>query len=347
MIRAVISALLFAVIAALAPPAMAASFDCGAASTPFEHAICDNPELSSADETLAKAFATASGGLTKSAANALRLDQRDWLDFAQAACTDDAQPLTRGTYDEDGASCLVGLFNDRIGVLEGSRMLGRHRFTVASTYSLQQDPDAADDPDYYWKVATHELSYPLLDEDDALAPQFNAFIRDVAEDALNSNSGGEEIVSSGATSDTDNSLTVKEVTPGRITLTYSSYWYGHGAAHGNWGVSALHYMTEEGRGLEAGDVFDKSGWEDKLAELAFAQLKADHGEWLQVESADDIANLVTNPTRWGFDSVYGLTIQFQPYEVSAYAYGAPSVVVNWDALADYTAAGLDGVRYGN
>ena len=47
-------------ILALGPiPAMGASFDCAKAQTPFEHAICEAPELSRADEVLAKAFATA------------------------------------------------------------------------------------------------------------------------------------------------------------------------------------------------------------------------------------------------------------------------------------------------
>ena len=54
----------------------AASFDCGAAATPFEHAICDSEELSRSDEVLAKAFDTALGGLTKAASGALREDQR-------------------------------------------------------------------------------------------------------------------------------------------------------------------------------------------------------------------------------------------------------------------------------
>src|SRR5690606_6981830 len=75
-------------------PAAAASFDCSAAETPFETAICDNPELSRSDEILAKAFATAMGGLSASDAALMRADQRTWLDFVRRACTLDGEPLT-------------------------------------------------------------------------------------------------------------------------------------------------------------------------------------------------------------------------------------------------------------
>ena len=48
--------------------AQAASFDCKKATTPFEVAICTNPELSEADEVLAVSYATSIGGLSKPAA---------------------------------------------------------------------------------------------------------------------------------------------------------------------------------------------------------------------------------------------------------------------------------------
>ena len=73
--------------------AQAASFDCSKAGTSFEKAICASPDASKADETLAQAYATALGGLSKDAADSLRATQHDWLDYAQRTCGDDAQPL--------------------------------------------------------------------------------------------------------------------------------------------------------------------------------------------------------------------------------------------------------------
>src|SRR5688572_2855973 len=73
-------------------PATAASFDCSKASTAYERAICDNADLSALDETLAVAFATATGGLSKPAIVVMRENQRNWIKFAERACTVDAEP---------------------------------------------------------------------------------------------------------------------------------------------------------------------------------------------------------------------------------------------------------------
>src|SRR3569833_32668 len=76
-----------------APFAQAASFDCSKASTSFENAICNTPELSQKDEVLAQAYATAQGGLSADAASAVETDQHSWLDYAARACSAGAQPI--------------------------------------------------------------------------------------------------------------------------------------------------------------------------------------------------------------------------------------------------------------
>lgn len=58
--------------------AQAASFDCGAARSAIEHAICNDPQLSALDSQLADAYRAA---LKKHGADAdaLKAEQRDWL----------------------------------------------------------------------------------------------------------------------------------------------------------------------------------------------------------------------------------------------------------------------------
>ena len=332
-------------------PASGASFDCSKASTPFEHAICDMPELSASDELLAKAFATAIGGLTKESVNLMRADQRNWLDYAQRACTDDAQ-LLDGTsvYGDTGASCLIEKFTARIGVLEQSRMHDGHRFLIQSIYAALPDPNEADNPDSYWKVASHELVMPLLDADDALAEPFDRFVTDMAanQSDIMSLADGDDSGDIDPSSDTSVRMAVKELAgTSRITLEATTYWYGHGAAHGNWGITYQHYLTEQDRGLIADDLFAGEDWATTLVEAAWAQLQLEHKEWLQVETAGDIAEIVVEPTRWDFSNRYGLTIQFQPYEVAAYAYGAPTITIGWDKLESIMAETQDMVRFGN
>jgi uncharacterized protein YecT (DUF1311 family) len=327
-------------------PVSAASFDCAKAETPFEHAICDIEALSEADELLAKAFATATGGLTKPSLDLMRADQRNWLDYAQRACTDDAEVLTEGRYDADAGACLVTKFAGRSRALEQSRMLEGHRFLMKGIYGAVPDPDEAGNSESNWKVASHEMVFALLDEDDPLAEAFNEYAYARA-DGLSQTMISAEIGDLDPRSDSDITVAPKEVAgANRITLEANTYWYGHGAAHGNWTVSYLHYYVPEGREVEAADIFAGEDWAKVLAEAAWAELQTEHGEWLQVESADDIAELVIDPTRWDFSSNYGLIVQFQPYEVSAYAYGAPTITIPWDKLEAIRAETQDKVRYG-
>jgi uncharacterized protein YecT (DUF1311 family) len=331
-------------------PASAASFDCAAASTPFEHAICDIPDLSAADERLSKSFATATGGLTKESVVLMRGDQRAWLDYAQRACTDDAEPLTQGSYPEMGGSCLVEKFNSRSSALEQSRMIDGHRFFMKSIYAALPDPNEVGNPDSYWKVASHEAVIPQLDADDPWAESFNRFAMEaVARDTeVVSAAGASAVADLDPSADSNVNIEVKELGgTSRITLEVGTYWYGHGAAHGNWTISYLHYLTAEDRGLVAGDVFTGEDWVGTLVDAAWAQLQAEHPtDWLQVESAGDIAELVVEPTRWDLSNDYGLVIQFQPYEVAAYAYGAPTITIPWEKLDAIKAETQDQVRWG-
>lgn len=330
-------------------PAAAASFDCAAASTPFEHAICDIPELSAADDRLAKSFATATGGLTKESVVLMRGDQRAWLDYAQRACTDDAEPLSRGSYPEMGGSCLVEKFNSRSGALEQSRMIDGHRFFIKSLYAALPDPNEVGNPDSYWKVASHDAVMPQLEAEDPWAEAFNRYVMDEAarDTETLSLAGASDVADLDATADSSLNIEVKELGgTSRITLLVNTYWYGHGAAHGNWSISYLHYLTTEERGMQASDMFSGKDWQATLRDAAWAQLQAEHAEWLQVESPSDIAEIVIDPARWDLSNDYGLVIQFQPYEVSAYAYGAPTITIPWEKLDAIKAETQDQVRWG-
>ncbi len=330
--------------------AQAASFDCAKASTPFEHAICDNPELSRADERLSKTYETAIGGLSKAALDAVRADQRTWLDYAQKACTSDAKPMAKGSYSENGVSCLVDIFSSRSQVLETSRMMDGRRFYPQSRYAALPDPYEADDPDSNWPVAQHEQTLVQLDSSEPYAVAFNEFVRKQGEVELGmfAAQGGEGDGQDDDTSNTDNKITVQEQAgTGRISLAVNTYWYGHGAAHGNYSLSYLHYLVDEKRGLEATDMFTGKGWEKKLTALTLAALQAEHGDNLMLDDNSNVVALVAvDPTRWDFSDDYGLLIQFEPYEVSAYAYGAPTARVSWTDLEPYLSEKADKIRYG-
>lgn len=351
MIRALSVIALFGGASVVAPmQASAASFDCSKASTPFEHAICDHDALSAADLRLALTYDTAVGGLSEKARNEVRTGQREWLSYAQRACTRDAKPLTSGAYDERGLECLVEVFTSRSKVLEQSRMVSGLRFYPLARYEALQDPYEAEDPDSYWPVARHELSWVELDSDEGFAHAFNDTIRERALASAPVAAGdvgdGEEDGDS-ATSDTDNSLFLKEVAgPNRITLEASTYWYGHGAAHGNWGVFYRHYLIKQGRFMEASDIFEGDDWLAALKDLTLDAARAEHGDNLMLDDISFLDTIVADPSRWDLSDPYALVIQFLPYEISAYAYGAPQVRVKWDDLDAYLSDDANPMRYG-
>jgi uncharacterized protein len=328
-------ALSFLMLLLAIPAAGAASFDCAKASTSFEQAICESPALSRQDEVLAKAYATALGGLSREAAAIVQKGQREWLAFAERACTDDAQPM-QDAYDEDGVSCLGQLFTTRIGSLEESRMRSGRRIYQVDRYLVMPDPDATEDS---WnKVAVKELTSPRIDGEDAEALAFNAWMDgSAAQLAVSAGAEGATDLAADATSDNQIRTIVEAITDRRITLSTNDWWYGHGAAHGNYTISYLHFLAEEGRELVASDIFAGDDWRGPLKELVLAELNRSIEGGIWPESVELLDEAVADPRRWNF-SREGLVVQFQPYEVTAYAYGAPTVTIPWSALQQYTTA---------
>jgi len=319
------------------PAASAASFDCTKASTSFELAVCAFPELSRQDEILAKAYATALGGLSKEATQIVHKGQREWLAFAERACTDDAEPQ-KEAYDQDDFDCLTQLFSSRIRWLEESRMRSGRRFYQADRYLVIPDPDATDEA---WnKVAAKEFTSPRIDGTDAEAVSFNAMMdKGSARFGYFPGTSNPEVdPNTDGSSDNQVQVTVDDVTSRRVSLIINDWWYGHGAAHGNYTITYLHFLSPGGRQIEAADIFAGDDWKQPLEELVLAELNRTIEGGIWPEAVEDVGAAAANPQNWDF-SEQGLIVQFQPYEVTAYAYGAPTVTIPWDALSQYLADG--------
>jgi uncharacterized protein len=317
-----------------APGAAAASFDCARAETQVEKAICASPELGRIDEVLARAYATALGGLGDEAKAAIQADQRQWLGFAALACTSDARPFSAALTEEE-QGCLGAVYRSRIARLGESRMEGEWRVYPRTSYSLVDEPD----PDVYQGVATKEVSSPRIDEESGVAEAFNDLM-DEADDAARPDPASEDY----ETSDIMVTTTIDSVATRRISLTTNTYWMGHGAAHGNYAITHAHYLTNEMRMLEAGDLFTGAGWQEALGRMALDELDRtlDGGIW--DEARADVPVAAADPSRWSLADE-GLQIVFQPYEVTAYAAGAPTVTINWERLAEYLAPGYSDILY--
>ena len=332
-----------------APVAQAASFDCAKASTSFENAICNTPELSQKDEVLAQAYATALGGLSTEAANAVKADQHGWLDYSARACSDDGQPIADG-YTADQLTCLGSEFSNRIGDLEASKMQGGYRFYPVEKFLVEKDPDA--DADAYNKVATKHFLTVKIDRDDDVAAAFNAMTETlrtsndlhIGEDTHLFDKSGE--LTKGATfPDIALTTTVKSVGSSVITLATDYYWYGHGAAHGNYGRSFDHFLIDQRRALVASDVFKGDDWKDKFAALVIDKAKADLGdEWQGDDSGGNLSDEIGDPGHWEFADD-GITVLFNPYDIASYARGIVEVTIPWDQLQDLVTDNAQSLSY--
>lgn len=321
-------------------PAQAASFDCAKAATSFEKAICADPAISRQDEILAQAYATALGGLSDPAAAEVKASQKSWLTYAERVCSDDAEPIASG-YTDDQKGCLGATFGARITALEASRMQGGHRFYPLDRYLVQKDTEA--EPDAFNKVADKAFHTIKIDRTDDVAAAFNAMIDTlVADQGTFFDAGTTTIASDDPSSDYDITTKVAEVTDQRISLETNLYWYGHGAAHGNYFITNHHFLVDAKRALVASDIFAGEVWQKQLGDLALAAVKEQLGDDYFANSDEDVFKIAIDPLRWSFTEA-GLVIQFNIYEVTAYAMGAPKVTIPWDKLRNVLAEGADGL----
>ena len=317
-----------------AAPASAASFDCSKATTPLEKQICASPEFSREDEVLSRAYATAIGGLSEAARTRVQKDQRAWLDYVPLSCSTDARPPQSFTADQ--AACLLSAFTTRVTDLEQSRMLGGWRFYTSEHWGVLDDPD----PEWWGGVATKHYSSPRIDDTVPEAEAFNAMMAEKDKELGKMFAEDGTLTDTEVTSDTDVTVKVTTVTSDRIGLTITSYWMGHGAAHGNYAINYLHYLVGENRELDAADLFVGDDWQQVLADKALAALDMAIPDGIWEDARKDVPGFVADVTRWDFSDL-GLVLQFQPYEVTAYAYGAPTVTIPWSELADYLAEGYE------
>jgi hypothetical protein len=221
----------------------------------------------------------------------------------------------------------------RMSVLEGSRMLKGRRIYLDQHYAAL--PDTNPDTNEFSKVAAKVAVAPRLDGIEQVGKEFNAFAADFV-------SGAPQLDDAS----TDNSIvaTIDDIRQNRITLRVSESYYPHGAAHGGYQTSFMHYLPFEGRTLEASDIFAGEGWQDALAALALEGLRARLGDLMWSDIDDDVRGWVADPERWTFTDE-SFIIQFRPYETASYADGEPAVAIPWSKLQDHLASGANEIIF--
>lgn len=121
-----VAVLIGLLLAAMATPATAASFDCAKARTKVEKLICKDPQLSRQDEDLAKAYGEALKLWDGQIAAYVKMNQRGWVGSRALEPPGMSGGGILCTDDETALPCLRTVHADRIAVLKnpGFRLSG-------------------------------------------------------------------------------------------------------------------------------------------------------------------------------------------------------------------------------
>ena len=205
------------------------------------------------------------------------------------------------------------------------------RFYPIDRYLAEYDAEAEEYASSQ-TVADKHFATVKIDRSDEVAVAFNAMIDDSRRAITDFfTKDGEDIAPGDTTTDYEITTSVTAIEPHRIGLRTMGSWYGHGAAHPNYWVSYAHFLIEEKRALVASDIFEGEGWQKTLGALVMTGLKAQLEDGLWDNLDNDVTEWSADPSRWDFTED-GLIVQFQPYEVTAYAAGAPKVLIPWGDL---------------
>ena len=302
------------------------SFDCAKASTVVEKTICKDPKLAEKDAKLADAYKASLARLPEPDRADFHNGQREWIRFTRLVCgvkSDFQSPETCLSQAYDTRQKQVETSYVALGGLKFRRI---DRFDARLSPANQDYPNAKDFP-----TITREVSYPQIDQ--PASPGEIGFNAEVSRRVQKF--GGFE---ADADDQTDYSFgfSLLNASPRLISVELDQYMYEHGAAHGQPSSSMLNWLPKENRALKTSDVFDSSKtWADFLKAYCFKILSKQEGSF--VDSIQKLDGLPDNPERWRF-TPEGLAIHFNPYEVAAYAFGEPEVVVPWKVLKPYLVA---------
>ena len=236
----------------------AASFDCTPKMVGVEAAICADPNLSAADDALAKTYKKLISEVPPAIVEQLRDSQRTWIKYIRTGYhyyQDNAS-----TISEAGSSWVGSGYRERIETLENPwRTEGNIKFFILKYYNaaplFNTGEGVTNEVDYselpfqlrIWSIA--EIAQPQSQSDlnfnRVAARQFDLF-------------GEPPVQVYGDQQDTDDEeiTGIISVSPDLIQIEQISFSYSHGAAHDYNPIGSFVWLRKQGRLLRKDDIFD-------------------------------------------------------------------------------------------
>jgi uncharacterized protein len=326
-------------IAFAASPANAASFDCKAAHTPREQAICSDPKLSALDDKLAAAYKSARASLSSQAANQIQSDQREWLHWLDQVCP------PKNPSENSVGSCLTNHYNTRLAQLTtGIQKVGdatffsrAHFVFVPDTAAEKAEPRSGNDPGFGYG----EFAWPQIDNPAPPQAAWNTAVYAAAIKVEASTEEGKSTTFDAAVDSSGNNYgfyTLRAANSRLVDVDLGISTYGWGAAHPNTGVSSFIWWLDRQRPLVVSDVFRAdSSWQQKLVDPIIQKLRVEPGEqyiWKGDELTKAVSTGLADTSSWGI-TFEGLTITYGQYSVGPYVIGMPTPGFRWNELQPF------------
>jgi hypothetical protein len=261
----------------------------------------------------------------------LQNGQRQWIKMTLEVCDRNLFPQLPSMPTTE--QCIEKLYRARIEQLKdaihdygGIKIRRVDRFEAHRVHS--ENEFSCVNVGFY----TREISYPQIDAPiSSQQALWNKKMADMANSVVGMNQENED-------NDYWSGYSILSVSPRFVSTEVTRSFYAHGAAHGQYDMSTVNWLLNEGREMRADDVFDKTKpWREVVLKYCLDDLSKHDEYW--VKSPGNLGHIPLETSRWALQEE-GLRIRFEPYEVAAYAYGSPVVVIPWDVLRQYVVENL-------
>ena len=316
------------VAASVCSSALAASFDCGKATSPRERVICGSGVLSELDGQLGRVYAARRALLSADGRALLQISERNWLGYVATVCPLSA-PGQAGVRRK-AEDCLQGRYQERLAQLtEVGRRMGPFVFNRVDLFAAEP---AADDGGQVAGFDVQHLSYPQID-----APMSAAARAWNTQNARSLGKGDDC-----GQGDEDTSYVLGLANARLISVQWTEYLYCHGTPHGMFGVKTQNIVLSPSfRQMTVQDMFGPDdGWMVHVQALFWDALRKKG--WRPPAntvalSKSEIDSAVVRLDRWMF-APDGVSVGFSAYEGGCYACTPPEVTVSYGDLRPYLLA---------
>ncbi len=301
---------------------LAASFDCGKATSPREQLICRDPVLSDLDTQLGRIYQERKAVLSQHGAELLQNSERNWLHYITTIC-----PLivpANGDSQRNPNICLKQNYQERLNQLARvGQKIGPFLFLRIDFFAAEPATDNTGSRSGFY---IQHVAYPQIDN--SASPEAEAW-----------NKGNVRNLSEGddcGQGDDDTDYDIGYASQKMISVQWSYFMYCHGTPHGMfWGETKNFVLALTPRPLNEEDVFGPTDqWVGPLQKIFWDALRKNG--WSppgnQAENVKaDIEDNVIQPSRWFFTKE-GLKVYFNAYEGGCYACTPDPVIVSWEQL---------------